>query len=92
MVAPSRSHGSADAVSAALMGARGIGYLTEGLFEDGEESEEEKREREARNAATAAGIVAGTITGIAIRHHQNHEPDIENNDNEDESPKMGMTM
>ena len=92
MVAPSRSHGSADAVSATLMGARGIGYLTEGLFEDGEESEEEKREREARNAGTVVGVVAGTITGIAIRHHQNHEPDIENNDDEDEAPKMGMTM
>ena len=92
VVAPTRSHGSADAVSTALMGARGIGYLTEGLFEDGEESEEEKREREARNAATAVGVVAGTITGIAIGLHQNHEPDIENNDDEDEAPKMGMTM
>ena len=75
-----------------LMGLRGIANVTEGLFEDGEESEEEKREREARNAGTAAGVVAGTITGIAIRHHQNHEPDIENNDDEDEAPKMGMTM
>ena len=91
-MAPSRSHGSADAVSAALMGARGIGYLTEGLFEDGEESEEEKREREARNAGTAVGVIAGSITGIAIGLHQNHEPDIENNDDEDEAPKMGMTM
>ena len=92
VVAPTRSHGSADAVSTALMGARGIGYLTEGLFEDGEESEEEKREREARNAGTAVGVIAGSITGIAIGLHQNHEPDIENNDDEDEAPKMGMTM
>ena len=41
MVAPSRSHGSADAVSATLMGARGIGNVTN-LFEDGEESEGEE--------------------------------------------------
>ena len=74
------------------MGIRGIANVTEGLFEDGEESEEEKREREARNAGTAVGVIAGTITGVAIGLHQNHEPDIENNDDEDEAPKMGMTM
>ena len=91
VVAPTRSHGSSDAVSTALMGARGIGNVTD-LFEDGEESEEEKREREARNAATAVGVVAGTITGVAIGLHKNHEPNIENNDDEDEDPQMEMTM
>ena len=92
MVAPTRNHLHSSNIDTALMGIRGIANVTEGLFEDGEESEEEKREREARNAATAVGVVAGTITGIAIGLHQNHEPDIENNDDEDEAPKMGMTM
>ena len=91
VVAPTRSHGSADAVSTALMGARGLGNLTD-LFEDGEETEEEKRQREAQNAGTVVGVVAGTITGIAIGHHQNHEPNIENHDEEDEAPQMGMIM
>ena len=91
VVAPTRSHGSSDAVSTALMGARGIGNVTD-LFEDGEESEEEKREREARNAGTAVGVIAGTITGVAIGLHKNHEPNIENNDDEDEDPQMEMTM
>ena len=91
VVAPTRSHGSSDAVSTALMGARGIGNVTD-LFEDGEESEEEKREREARNAGTAVGVIAGTITGVAIGLHKNHEPNIENNDDGDEDPQMEMTM
>lgn len=91
MVAPSRPHSSSDAVGAALMGARGVGNLTD-LFEDGEESEEEKREREARNAGSALGAVAGLITGIAIGLNQNHEPNIENNDDEDEDQGMGITM
>ena len=91
VVAPTRSHGSSDAVSTALMGARGIGNVTD-LFEDGEESEEEKREREARNAGSALGAVAGLVTGIAIGLNQNHEPNIENNDDEDEDQGMGITM
>lgn len=91
VVAPSRSHSSSDAVSTALMGARGLGNLTS-LFEDGEESEEEKRQREARNAGSALGAVAGLVTGIAIGLNQNHEPNIENNDDEDEDQGMGITM
>ncbi len=65
VVAPSRSHGSPDAVSTALMGARGLGNLTS-LFEDGEESEEEKRQREARNAGSAVGVLVGGAVGVAI--------------------------
>ena len=65
VVAPSRSHSSSDAVSTALMGARGLGNLTS-LFEDGEESEEEKRQREARNAATVAGVLVGGAVGAVI--------------------------
>ena len=91
VVAPPRTHGSADAVSTALMGACGLGNLTD-LCEDGEETEEEKRQREARNAGTVVGVVAGTIAGIAIGHRQNHEPDIENNNDEDEDREMEMTM
>ena len=92
MVSPSRNHLHSSNIDTALMGIRGIANVTEGLFEDGEESEEEKREREARNAATAVGVVAGTITGVAIGLHKNHEPNIENNDDEDEDPQMEMTM
>ena len=65
VVAPSRSHSSSDAVSTALMGARGLGNLTS-LFEDGEESEEEKRQREARNAGSVAGVLVGGAVGVAI--------------------------
>ena len=66
VVAPSRSHSSPDAVSTALMGARGLGNLTS-LFEDGgEESEEEKRQREARNAGSVAGVLVGGAVGVAI--------------------------
>ena len=81
MVDSSRTHGSPDNIGVALMGARGLGNLTS-LFEDGEESEEEKRQREARNAGSALGAVAGLVTGIAIGLNQNHEPNIENNDDE----------
>ena len=91
VVAPSRAHGNPDNTGLALMGARGLGNLTD-LFEDSEETEEEKRQREARNTGTAVGIVAGTITGIVIGNRQNHVSDIENNDGEDEDPQMGITM
>lgn len=65
VVDSSRTHGSSDAVSTALMGARGLGNLTS-LFEDGEESEEEKRQREAKNAGTAVGVLVGGAVGVAI--------------------------
>ncbi|MBR3879143.1 MAG: hypothetical protein IKJ24_03360, partial [Clostridia bacterium] len=91
MVDSSRTHSSPDNIGVALMGARGLGNLTS-LFEDGEESEEEKRQREARNAGSALGAVAGLVTGIAIGLNQNHEPNIENNDDEDEDPQMEITM
>ena len=66
VVAPSRSHGSPDAVSTALMGARGIANVGNIIEDDGEESEEEKREREARNAATVAGLLVGGAVGAVI--------------------------
>ena len=91
VVAPSRSHSSSDAVSTALMGARGLGNLTS-LFEDGEESEEEKREREARNAGTALGVLAGIAAGIAVGFAQKQSEDIEENSDEDEAREMEITM
>ena len=91
VVATSCTHGSADAVSTALMGARGIGYLTEGLFEDGEESEEEKREREARNAGTVAGALVGGAVGAVIELSKpKPTPTDDVDDGEDQG--MGMTM
>ena len=65
MVSPSRAHSSSDAVSTALMGARGLGNLTSILVED-EESEEEKRQREAKNAGTAVEVLVGGAVGVAI--------------------------
>ena len=68
-MAPSRSHGRPEADSTALMGARGIGNVTD-LFEDGEESEEEKRQREARNAGSAVGVLVGGALGAVIELSQ----------------------
>ena len=92
MVAPTCSHGSPDAVSTALMGARGIGNLTD-LFEDGEESEEEKREREVRNAGEAVGAVVGFGIGAVVeltQHKPTHTDDID--DDEDENQGFEISM
>ena len=91
VVAPSRSHGSADAVSTALMGARGIANVTEGLFEDGEESEEEKREREARNSGTVAGALIGGAVGAVIELSK-PKPTPTDDVDDGEEQGMGMTM
>ena len=89
VVAPSRSHGSPDAVSTALMGARGLGNLTS-LFEDGEESEEEKRQREARNAGSAVGVLVGGALGVAIDLSQQPTPTDDVDDGEDEGFDITM--
>lgn len=90
VVAPSRSHGSPDAVSTALMGARGLGNLTS-LFEDGEESEEEKREREARNAGSALGATVGLIAGAVIGFTQQQSMSTDDID-DDEDEGFDITM
>ena len=91
VVAPTRSHGSADAVSTALMGARGIGNVTEGLFDDGEESEEEKREREARRAGEAVGAVVGFGIGAVIELSQPKSASTDDvDDGEDEGFEITM--
>jgi len=90
VVAPSRSHGSSDALGTALMGVRGIGNLTD-LFEDGEESEEEKRQREARNAGSAVGALVGFAVGVAIDLSQQHPtPTDDIDDGEDEGFEISM--
>ena len=90
MVAPTRSHGSADAVSTALMGARGIGNVGN-IIEDGEESEKEKREREARNAGTVAGaLIGGTVGAVIELSKPKPTPTDDVDDGEDQG--MGMTM
>ena len=66
VVAPPRSHGSADAVGLALMGARGIANVGSIIEDDSEESEEEKRQREARNAGTVAGVLVVGAIGAVI--------------------------
>ena len=90
VVAPSRAHSNSDDLGLALMGARGLGNLTN-LFEDGEESEEEKREREARNAGTALGVAAGILAGMAIGLTQDDEKVEETND-EDEREGFDISM
>lgn len=90
VVDPTRTHGSPDAVSTALMGVRGIANLTD-LFENGEESEEEKRQREARNAGTVAGALVGGAIGAVIKLSQpKPSPTDDVDDGEDEG--MNMTM
>ena len=90
MVASSRAHGSSDAVSAALMGARGIANLTD-LFENGEESEEEKRQREARNAGTVAGaLVGGAVSAVIELTKQHPTPTDDIDDDEDEGFDITM--
>ena len=90
VVAPSRSHGSPNATSIALMGARGLGNLTS-LFEDGEESEEEKRQREARNAGTVAGALVGGAIGVVMELTQpKPTPTDDVDDGEDEGFEITM--
>ena len=92
VVAQTRSHGSTDALGTALMGARGIGNVTD-LFEDSEESEEEKREREARNAGEAVGIIIGGAIGTAIELSKPKlSPTDDVDDSEDENQGFEITM
>ena len=65
VVAPTRTHGSSDALSITLMGARGVGNIT-GILADDYESEEEKRQREAQNVGSALGLVTGIVAGIVV--------------------------
>lgn len=89
-MAPSRSHGSSDAVSTAFMAARGLGNLTS-LFEDGEDSEEEKRQREARNAGSVLGALSGLAAGAVIGLTEQHSTPAENID-DDEDEGFDITM
>ena len=90
VVATSRSHGSSDAVSTALMGARGIANVGS-IIEDGEESEEEKREREARNAGEAVGAALGFGMGVVIElTQQKPTPTDDIDDGEDEGFEITM--
>ena len=90
VVAPTRTHGSPDALGTALMGVRGLGNLTD-LFEDGEESEEEKRQREARNAGEAVGILIGGAVGTAIELSKpKPSPTDDVDDGEDEGFEITM--
>ena len=91
MVSSSRTNVHPNNLDISLMGLRGIANVTEGLFEDGEESEEEKREREARNAGTVAGALVGGAIGAVIELTQpKPTPTDDVDDGEDQD--MGMTM
>ena len=91
VVAPSRSHGSSDAVSVALMGARGIANVGNIIEDDGEESEEEKRQREARNAGSVAGFLVGGAVGAVVElTKQKQTPTDDVDDGEDEGFEISM--
>ncbi|MBO5683276.1 MAG: hypothetical protein J6S10_04780, partial [Clostridia bacterium] len=91
VVAPTRAHGSTDAVSTALMGARGIANVGNIIEDDGEESEEEKREREARNAGSVAGVLVGGAVGAVIELSQpKPSPTDDADDGEDEGFEISM--
>ena len=91
MVSSSRNNLHPSNIDTPLMGIRGIANVTEGLFEDGEESEEEKREREARNAGAVAGALVGGALGAVIELTQpKPTPTDDVDDGEDQG--MGMTM
>ena len=70
MVSSSRTNVHPNNLDISLMGLRGIANVTEGLFDDGEESEEEKRQREARNAGSAVGVLVGGALGAVIELSQ----------------------
>ena len=89
MVSSSRNNLHPSNIDTALMGIRGIANVTEGLFEDGEESEEEKREREARNAGTVAGALVGGAVGAVI---ELSKPTPTDDVDDGEEQGMGMTM
>ena len=82
MVAPAHTHSTADDISLAVMGVRGLHDLGN-IIENGEESEEEKREREARNAGSAIGAVVCIAAGLAIGM---------GNDDEDEEDGFDISM
>ena len=91
VVATPRTHGSSDAVSTALMGARGIANVGNIIEDDGEESEEEKREREARNAGEAVGVLVGGTVGFAIGFTEKKTtPTDDVDDGEDEGFEITM--
>ena len=90
VVDPTRSHGGSDAVSTALMGARGIANVGN-IIEDGEESEEEKRQREARNAGSVAGFLVGGVIGAVIELSQPKSTTTDDvDDDEDEGFEITM--
>ena len=91
VVAPSRSHGSSDAVSVALMGARGIANVGSIIEDDNEESEEEKRKREARHAGEAVGVVVGFGIGAVVELTQ-HKPTPTDDVDDGEDEGFEITM
>jgi hypothetical protein len=92
MVATPHSHSSTDGIGIALMGASGLGNLTN-LIENDEETEEEKRQREARNAGSALGAAVGIVAGVAIGMAQKPpNNDVDEDEDESEDEAFDITM
>ena len=91
MVSSSRTDVHPNNLDISLMGLRGIANVTEGLFDDGEESVEEKREREARHAGEAVGAVVGFGIGALVElTKQKPTPTDDVDDGEDEGFEITM--
>ena len=65
VVAPTHTHGGANDIGIAVMGARGLGDIAS-IIESDDESEEEKQQREARNMGSAVGLAVGAVIGVAL--------------------------
>ena len=88
LVDSSRTHGFADNLGLALVGAACLSGMM-GL--DEEESEEEKRRRQAENAGVAIGALAGVALGVTLNLAQS-ESDSDEDVADDECEEWNMTM
>ena len=76
MVAQTHTHGGANDIGIALMGARGLGNVAS-IIESDDESEKEKQQREARNMGSAVGVAVGAIIGVALGMSQGSDGESE---------------
>ncbi|MBQ7830226.1 MAG: relaxase/mobilization nuclease domain-containing protein [Clostridia bacterium] len=83
VVAPTHTHGGANDIGIAVMGARGLGDIAS-IIESDDESEEEKQQREARNMGSAVGLAVGAVIGVALGMSQGSAGESEQAEEENE--------
>ena len=81
VVAPTHTHGGANDIGIALMGARGLGDVAS-IIESDDESEEEKQQREAHNMGSAVGLAVGAVIGVALGMSQGSDGESEQGEKE----------